>query len=348
MLGTASESKKKIYRIIYGYWQSQCVYVATNLGIPNLLQDDPQTIETIAQKTGTKVEKLYVVLRALAHLGVFAEKPGRVFAATELSELLITNGSPCIGDFLMHITEPNMWDAWRELENSLKTGEVPFELAKGEDFYSSYMTENPHSKHLFNNAMSFLTSEVVDPLFEVYDFGRFQTVMDVGGNQGTLIANIVKNFGCKGILFDLPNEVETAPNNLSKYGVNDVVQVIGGSALESLPKGADAIVMKYFLSVFSREDSIKVLTNCRQALPEHGRVILLQTLVPALGAPVEYPDGTIPALAAVQMMITNPGGYWRTEQEYKELFEASGFKLEQVVSTGTSLTLMEFSPISVH
>ncbi len=346
MLGTASESKKKIYRIIYGYWQSQCVYVATNLGIPNLLQDGPQTIETIAQKTGTKVEKLYVVLRALGHLGVFAEKPGRVFASTELSELLISNGSPSIGDFLMHITEPNMWDAWRELENSLKTGEVPFELAKSQDFYSSYMTENPKSKHLFNNAMSFLTSEAVDPLFEVYDFGRFETVMDVGGNQGTLISNIVKKFGCKGILFDLPNEVETAPNNLAKYGVNDVVQVIGGSALESLPKGADAIVMKYFLSVFSREDSIKVLTNCREALPEHGRVILLQTLVPALGAPVEYPDGTIPALAAVQMMITNPGGYWRTEQEYKQLFEASGFKLEQVVPTGTSLTLMEFSPIS--
>lgn len=346
MLGSASESKKKIYRIIYGYWQSQCVYVATNLGIPNLLQDGPQTVEAIAEKTATKVEKLYVVLRALAHLGVIAEKPGRVFASTELSELLVSNGSPSIGDFLMHITEPNMWDAWRELENSLKTGEVPFELAKGQDFYSSYMTQNPNSKKLFNNAMSYLTAEAVDPLFEVYDFGRFETVMDVGGNQGSLIANIVKIFGCKGILFDLPHEIETAPDNLSKYGVDGAVQIIGGSALESLPKGADAIVMKYFLSVFSKEDSIKVLSNCKQALPKHGKIILLQTLVPSLGAPVEYPDGTMPALAAVQMMITNPGGYWRTEQEYKDLFEASGFKLEKVIPTGTSLTAMEFGLIS--
>ncbi|WP_414622035.1 methyltransferase [Calothrix sp. CCY 0018] len=346
MLGSASESKKKIYRIIYGYWQSQCVYVATNLGIPDLLQNGPLPVDKIAEKTDTKVDKLYVVLRALAHLGVIAEKPGRVFAATELSQLLISNGSPSIGDFLMHITEPNMWDGWRELENGLKTGEVPFELAKNEDFYSSYMTHNPKSKNLFNNAMSFLTNEVVDALFEVYDFGRFETVMDVGGNQGTLIANIVKRFGCKGILFDLPHEVETAPNNFSKYEVNGHVQVVGGSALESLPKGADAIVMKYFLSVFSKEDSIKVLTNCREALPKHGKLILLQTLVPALGAPVEYPDGTMPALAAVQMMITNPGGYWRTEQEYKDLLSASGFKLEQVIPTGTSLTAMEFSPIS--
>lgn len=346
MLGSASESKKKIYRIIYGYWQSQCVYVATNLGIPNLLQDGSLTVEEIADKTGTKVDKLYAVLRALAHLGMFVEKPGRVFASTDLSELLISNGSPSIGDFLMHITEPNMWDGWRELENGLKTGEVPFELAKNQDFYSSYMTENPKSKKLFNNAMSYLTNEVVDALFEVYDFGRFDTVMDVGGNQGTLIANIVNKFGCKGILFDLPCEVETAADNFSKYGIDGQVKVVGGSALESLPKGADAIVMKYFLSVFSKEDSVKVLTNCKEALPKHGKLILLQTLVPALGAPVEYPDGTMPALAAVQMMITNPGGYWRTEQEYKDLLEASGFKLEQVIPTGTSLTVMEFSPIS--
>jgi len=340
MLGTASESKKKIYGIIYGYWQSQCVYTATNLGIPNLLHQGPQTVETIAEKTGTKAEKLYVLLRALAHLGVFAEKPGRVFAATELSELLIINDSPSIGHFLMHITEPNMWDAWRELEGSLKTGEVPFERAKNQDFYTSYMTENPNSKTLFNNAMSYLTAEAIDPLFEVYDFGRFGTVMDVGGNQGTLIANIVKRFGCKGILFDLPHEVETAPNNISKYGVLDSVKIVGGSALEPLPKGVDAITMKYFLSVFNKEDSQKVLTNCREALSENGRVILLQTLVPSLGAPVEYPDGKIPGLAAVQMMITNPG--W-TEEEYKELFAASGFQLEQVVYTGTSLTVMEFS-----
>ncbi|MGB3531923.1 MAG: methyltransferase [Microcoleaceae cyanobacterium] len=344
MLGTASESKKKIYRIIYGYWQSQCTYVATSLGIPNLLQNQPLTVEQIADKTSTNVEKLYVVLRALAHLGVFSEKPGRVFASTELSDLLINNDTPSIADFLMHITEPDMWDGWRELENSLKTGEVPFERAKGQDFYSSFMSQNPQSKKRFNDAMSFLTTEAVDSLFEYYNFGQFKTVMDVGGNQGTLIANIVKKFGCKGILFDLPNEVETAPENLEKYGVTEQVQVVGGSALEALPKGADAIVMKYFLSVFSKENAVKVLTNCREALPKHGKVILLQTLVPPVGAPVEYPDGTVPALAAVQMMITNPGGYWRTQQEYQDLFEASGFQLEQVFHTGTSLTVMEFSP----
>ncbi|MDR9899842.1 acetylserotonin O-methyltransferase [Aetokthonos hydrillicola Thurmond2011] len=342
MLGTTSASKK-LAQMIYGYWQSQCLYVATNLGIPNLLQSGSMTVETIAKETSTKVETLYVVLRALAHLGVFVEKPGRVFAATELSNLLITNAEPSLGHFLMHITEPSMWDAWRELGNSLKTGEVAFERANGKKFYEFFMTENPEYRNLFNNSMTFLTNQAVDSVFEVYDFGQYGTVMDVGGNQGALISHIVKKFGCKGMLFDLPHEVKTAPAFLAKQGLDeDAVQIIAGNALEEIPKGADAIVMKYFLSVFSSQDSIKVLTRCREALPKHGRIILLQTLVPPRGAPVEYPDGTIPALAAVQMMVTNPGGYWRTEQEYKELFYNSGFQLEKIIYTGTSLTVMEF------
>ncbi len=344
MLGTASASINKLAQGIYGYWQSQCLYVVTKLGIPNLLHSEPMNVETLAQKTSTKAENLYVVLRALAHLGVFLEKPGRVFAATDLSEHLVTNKEPSLGHFLMHITEPSMWNAWRELENSLKTGEVAFEIAHGQNFYNSFMTENADSKALFKNAMSFLTNTAIESLFEAYDFSQFDTVMDVGGNQGTLIAHIVKRFGCKGILFDLPNEVEASAAFLATQGIDaDAVQVIAGNALEEIPKGADAIVMKYFLSVFNVEDTISLLTKCREALPKHGKVLLLQTLVPPLGAPVEYSDGTVPALAAVQMMITNPGGYWRTEQEYKELFEASGFNPEKVIHTGNSLTVMEFS-----
>jgi len=49
----------------------------------------------------------------------------------------------------------------------------------------------------------FLTNHAVDALLDVYDFSRFDTVMDVGGGQGGLIARIVKRFGCKGMLFDV-------------------------------------------------------------------------------------------------------------------------------------------------
>jgi hypothetical protein len=212
------EAKKKVFGMIQAFWESQCVYVATRLGIFNLLQEGAQSIENIAATTSTNVEKLYVVLRALGHLGVLQESPGRIFGATELSALLVTNAGPSMGHFAMHITEPCQWDAWKELENCLHTGVVPFEQANGKSVYE-FTRDNPWSGDTFINAMSFLTNHAVEALLEVYDFSQFETVMDVGGGQGGLIGNIVKKSGCKGILFDVPYVTQTAPAYLEQQGL---------------------------------------------------------------------------------------------------------------------------------
>lgn len=339
----SKEAKKKLFGMILAFVESQCLYVATRLGIFNLLEDEgEQSLESLAQKTDTKPERLYFVLRALAHLDVLAEKPGRVFAPTEVSSLLVTNKGPSIGHFAMHLTEPAQWDAWKVLEDALHTGEVPFERANGKSVYQ-FCQDNEWSGDVFINAMSFLTAHSVDALLDVYDFSRFDTVMDVGGGQGGLIAQIVKRFGCRGILFDVPYVAETAPAYLEKQGVDkDAVQIITGDVFVEVPKGADAIVMKYFISAWNDEDATKILHNCKKALPPHGKIILLQAFVPDLDEPKVAPDGIMAGIFAVQINVAVPGGGWRTKKQFKELFEKCGFQLEKVVDTDTNLSAMEF------
>lgn len=337
------EAKKKIFGMIFGFVQSQCLYIATRLKIFDLLQDEGElSIESLAQKTETKSERLYVILRALAHLEVLEEKPGKIFAATELSALLVTNKEPSIGHLAMHLIEPAQWDAWKVLEDALYTGEVPFEKANGKSVYQ-FCQDNQWSGDVFINAMSFFTDHSVDALLNIYDFSCFKTVMDVGGGQGGLIAGIVKKSGCQGILFDVPYVAETAPAYLEKQGVaKDAVQIITGDVFVEVPKGADAIVMKYFISAWNDEDAIKILHNCKKSLPPHGKIILLQAFVPDIDEPKVAPDGIMPGIFAVQINVAVPGGEWRTKQQFKELFEKCGFQLEKVVDTETNLSAMEF------
>ena len=337
------EAKKKLFDMILAFVKSQCIYVATRLGIFNLLEDEgEQSLESIAQKTDTKPERLYVILRALAHIDVLQEKPGQVFAPTELSSLLVTNKGSSIGHFAMHITEPAQWNAWKVLEDALHTGEVPFERANGKTVYE-FCQDDEWSGDVFINAMSFLTNHAVDALLDVYDFSRFDTVMDVGGGQGGLIARIVKRFGCKGMLFEVPYVAETAPAYLEKQGVDqDAVQIISGDVFAEVPKGADAIAMKYFISAWNDEDAMKILYNCREALPPHGKIILLQAFIPDLDEPKVAPDGIMPGVFAVQVNVAVPGGGWRTKKHFRELFEKCGFQLEKVVDTETNLSAMEF------
>ena len=339
-----TEAKQRVFDLMLAFVKSQCMYVSTRLGIFNILDDEgEQSVESLAKKTHTDIERLYFVLRGLAHIDVLEEKPGRIFAPTETSALLVTNKAPSAGHLAMHLIEPAQWDAWKVLPEGLSQGVVPFELANGKGVYQ-YCYDNEWSKDTFIKAMSFLTRSQVEGLLRAYDFSQFKTVMDVGGGQGGLIASIVQRYGCKGILFDLPDVTETAKEYLASQGVvTDDIEIKVGDVFEAVPKGADAIVMKHFISAWSDEDAMKILTNCKAALPEHGRLLLLQSFVPAIDEPKTEADGIMPGIFAVQINVATPGGGWRTKEQFQKLFEDSGFKLERIIKTDNSLSGMEFS-----
>ncbi|MEM7762274.1 MAG: methyltransferase [Cyanobacteria bacterium P01_A01_bin.40] len=348
MVGTKAnshtEAKKRAFDLMLTFVKSQCVYVATRLGIFDLLSDrGEQSIASLAEQTNTDAERLYFILRALAHVEVLEEKPGRVFAPTETSSLLVTHQEPSVGHLLMHLLEPAQWDAWKVLPEALVKGVVPFELANDQGVYQ-YCYDHEWSKDTFIKAMSFLTNSQVDGLLDAYDFGQYETVMDVGGGQGGLIANIVKRYGCQGILFDLPDVAETARSYMSGLGVPpDAVVIKTGDVFQEIPQGANAIVMKHFISAWSDQDAQKILANCKAALPADGKLILLQSFVPDLDEPKTAADGIMPGIFAVQINVATPGGGWRTKQQFQELFEQSGFKLEKIIKTNNSLSGMEFS-----
>jgi len=68
--------------MLTGYWISQSAYVAAKLGIADLLQAGPRTVEQLAATTDTNADALYRLLRALASVGLFAEDEPNCFAAT--------------------------------------------------------------------------------------------------------------------------------------------------------------------------------------------------------------------------------------------------------------------------
>lgn len=339
-----SAAQQRVFDLMLTFVKSQCLYTATRLGIFDLLDDNgEQSVESLAQQTNTDVERLYFILRALAHVDVLEEKPGRVFAPTETSSLLVTNKEPSAGHLVMHLIEPAQWDSWKILPEALEKGVVPFELANDKGVYQ-YCYDNPWSKDTFIKAMSFLTNSQVEGLLDAYDFGQYGTVMDVGGGQGGLISNIVKRYGCKGILFDVPDVAETARAYMSGLGVGeDQVAIKVGDVFESVPPGADAIVMKHFISAWSDEDALKILANCKAALPKDGRLILLQSFVPDIEDPKTEADGIMPGIFAVQINVATPGGGWRTRKQFEELFAKGGFKPEKVIKTSNSLSGIEFS-----
>lgn len=114
-----------------------------------------------------------------------------------------------------------------------------------------------------------------------YDFGKFGRIVDVGGGRGGLLAEILKAYpSLKAVLFDQP-QVVANPEYLRVAGVLDRCELVGGNFFESVPEGADAYVLKRIIHDWNDDRSVSILRNCRDAVVDGGRVIVVDAVVAA-------------------------------------------------------------------
>src|SRR6266849_3231311 len=101
-------------------------------------------------------------------------------------------------------------------------------------------------------------------------------------------------------------------------------EVFAGDFFESVPSGFEAYFVKSVLHDWDDEKSVQILRSCRQAMPDHGRVLVSEIVVEP-GNPVGHPH----RLIDLEMMVTL-GGKERTADEFARLLDEAGLKLEQV------------------
>jgi hypothetical protein len=78
---------------------------------------------------------------------------------------------------------------------------------------------------------------------------------------------------------------------------------------------------------------LKILRNSRRALPQNGRLILIERIMPERVQTSALDQAA--ALADLNMLVQT-GGAERTEAEYRTLLEKAGFRLERVIASGCS------------
>ena len=86
--------------------------------------------------------------------------------------------------------------------------------------------------------MTGLSRMAAHAVADAYDFSDSTCVVDVGGGQGALLAEILSRHAqLKGILFDLPSVVAGARPVLEEAGVADRCQALPGDMFTAVPEG---------------------------------------------------------------------------------------------------------------
>ena len=323
--------------IATSYMLSRCVHVAAEMGIADLLNNGPRSVEELAQATGARPQPLYRLLRALAGNGIFAEDSSGRFELTPPAAWLRSTIPGSLRDAVRlagDITgEKKWWNLWGDLQRCVMTGEPEFDRVYKTDFYS-HLAGAPEANRWWSRGVASFAAAEVNAIVHSYDFSPFKRIVDAGGGRGALLAEILKrNPAAKGVLYDHPLIVKE-PEYLAAAGVLDRCELIGGNFLESVPAGADAYITKRILMDWDDEDCVKLLRLCRDAMTKDGRVLTVIAVLP----PGNHPH---PAKIIDIFMMIQLKGRERTADEFRYLYKRAGLKLARIVDNPSTLSIVE-------
>jgi hypothetical protein len=332
---SAPQTQQTLMQLINGYWCSQMICVAARLGIADLVADGPKSSAELAETTGTHAPSLHRLLRAHASLGVFAEDDRGRFGLTPLAESLRTGVPDSLRGWAVFVAGVEEWRSWEELLYSVTTGETAFEHVWGRPNWE-YRAHHPGANATFNAAMISASSRRIGPVIAAYDFSGIRTIVDVGGGHGAFIAAILNaNPTMRGILFDLPHVVAGAQPLLEAAAIATRCETISGNFLEAAPGGGDTYLLSKVIHDWGDDQAAAILRNCRRVMGEHGKLLLVEAVIPPGNTP--HPG----KLSDINMLVMNTGGRERTESEFRALLNAAGFTLTRIVPTQGESSVIE-------
>jgi orsellinic acid C2-O-methyltransferase len=330
--------RERLIALLAGFMPVQLAYVMTRLELADLLGGGSLTVDELSAATDTRPDLLRRLLRGLEGVGLVGLGTGERVSLTEMGALLGSRTPGSLRDIALH-RGGEAFAAWGELEHAVRTGEPAFEAAHGDPFFD-YLRKNPDAGAAFDGTMAGLSDRVVEEAVGHYDFGAAARVLDVGGGRGHFVAAVLDaNPELEGAVFDVPQVSGAACAYLRGRGLGDRSLAIGGNFLERVPAGYDLHILKWILHDWNDEACRELLAACRAALPDHGRLLVVEQLLPEAAAE----NGTLhPAVAMDLVMLVNfADARERHLREYEELLADTGFAVHEVLPLPSGFSILD-------
>ncbi|WP_444541921.1 methyltransferase [Amycolatopsis bartoniae] len=316
-------------RKLAGLATPMALRVAVTLGLPDRLRGDGAGTEEVAAELGLSPVALGLLLNHLATLGIVERVP-HGYRTTGYGAALCTDADNGLTNFLhLDLAGGRAELAFVELLHSVTTGEAGYARHHGRDFWAD-LAGHPHLRESFDEQMTRRLREQVPAIVAGYDWGRFTTIVDVGGGRGTLLAAILAAHPrLHGHLVDLDPTATEARQTLR--AVAGRARTTAASFFDPLPPGADAYLLCDILHDWDDEHAHRILARCVEALPPAGRVLV-----------VEPVGGRRASTEFDLAMLTIFGGRERRVEEFEALGSAHGLVLGTVTDLTGQRCLLEF------
>lgn len=305
-----------LFDIVQGFVQSQALLALVELRVLHRLAEGPLPLAALAGPAGVPVERMAVLCKAGAGLGLMAERRGdwrltvrgAAFLAVPGLEAMVRHHPVLYRDladpvaFFRGETQPELAGFW------------PYVFGAGG-------AADPGLAARYSELMADSQGLVAADTLRLVDFRGIARLMDVGGGTGAFLAAVgAAHPKLEMVLFDLPAVVPGAEARFAAAGMRGRVRIVPGSFRDDvLPAGADAVSLIRVLYDHADATVAALLRAVWAALPEGGRVIVSEPM--AGGA---RPDPATDVYFSVYTLAMQTGRT-RSGAEIAGMLGAAGF-----------------------
>ncbi len=323
---------QELMNLVRGFRPAKIIMAATDLEMFNHLEEW-RSAEEIAARVEAHPRATGIILNALAALEV-VKKEGERFRNGELSSRYLVRGKEDYrGAIVRHMH--HTWWGWSELEETVKRGYA--DMRRAERWLDR--VEEPEAEWVrdFIWGMHAIARDLAPRVANLVDLNGVKRLLDLGGGPATYaIAFAQANPALQATVFDLPQPIEIAKENIRRHGLADRVDTRAGNFLEDdIGSGYDFIWISQILHSHTEEQCRLIIDKSAAAVNPGGQVVLQDFLL--------NEDRTSPqeaALFSVHMLAVTPGGRAYTYREVAEMMESAGLSTPEHKATSPQTSIL--------
>jgi ubiquinone/menaquinone biosynthesis C-methylase UbiE len=303
-----------LLQMLYAYQGSAILMGSNELGVYELLADEPLSAQEVASRLGSPTRSTELLLNACVAVGLL-HKTGDRYSNSPLSNELLVPGTP---GYLGRVVtkEQEFYGPWGLVARAVRGDQAQLPAM------AQRLHKAPATARNFLLALHDLGLLNAGQLPDYVDLTGRRKLLDVGGGVGTFsILLAQKNPDLRAVVLDLPEVRELAEQTIASYGLSDRIAFQAGDYnAPSLGDGYDMVLLSNILHDNTEESCRQLLAKSHRALVEGGLVAVHEFFL--------EDNGTSPAVGAIfslLMMLENQGAAEYPSEQIKKWLLDTGF-----------------------
>jgi hypothetical protein len=322
---------KELMSFVQGFRPAKIVMVANDLGIFDHLEES-RTAREVAELVQADPRAAGIILDALAALGLVTKEGERYQNGGLTSKYLVRGKDEYRGAIVHHLH--HTWWGWSDLEGTVTRGHA--DLDKSERWL-----DRPDSEKQWVQAfiwgMHAIARDLAPQVAARMDLAGVKRLLDLGGGPATYaIAFAQANPTLAATVFDLPEPITIARENISRHGLEGRVATTAGNFLkDEIGSGYDFIWVSQILHSHTEEQCRLIIGKAVKALNPAGQLAIQDFFL--------NDDRTSPleaAMFSVHMLAVTPGGRAYTHREVAAMMENAGLSAPEHQTTSPQTSVL--------